>query len=251
MQGPPPPAGPQPWNGGPAPAPGQPGSYGPGPQQQPPQYPQQQQPQQQQPQQQYPPQAPPPQQQYPPQAQPQQPPQAPQPGAPGQQPPPVSPAAQAYIGAVAQIMMGQRMRLHERWIGPSWTLIGQPFPDAAAAFVSGDFVLGIAAIDEVSPQAVHGFPRQLDEFARSQRQMGALGGAMSVAALVSERVNPAALGNLKNFSQFGSGVCPAVVDLGMRQVHIASNTPFIGFAVFKSLRNRAASYLIDPRQVLG
>lgn len=234
MQGPPPPAGPQPWNGGPAPMPGQPQQ----------QYPQQQQ--------YYPPQAPPP----PPQ---QQPPPGPQqgPGPQGQQgppgppPPPVSPAAQAYIGAVAQRMMAQRMRLHERWVGPSWTLIGQPFPDMGAAFVAGDFVLGIAAIDEISPQAMQGFPRQLDEFARSQRQLGAMGGAMSVACLVSERVNPQALGNLKNFSQFGSGVCPAVVDLGMRQLHIASNTPIIGFAVFKSLRTKAASFLPDPRQVLG
>lgn len=158
---------------------------------------------------------------------------------------------QAYIGAVAQRMMAQRMRLQEMWVGPAWTLIGQPIPDAAAALVTGDFVLGIAGVDEISPEAVHGFPRQLDEFARSQRQLGAMGGAMSVACLVSERVNPASMQNLKNFSQFGSGVCPCVVDLGMRQLHIASNTPFIGFAVFGSLRKKAASFLPDPRQVLG
>lgn len=78
------------------------------------------------------------------------------------------------------------------------------------------------------------------------------GGAFGVAALVAPRVHPAALQAVTNRPMsFGSVIVPAVVDLGTRQLHVASNTPFVGMATWGAVRSQARIYLPEPRAVLG
>ncbi|MFE3446357.1 hypothetical protein ACFXNW_25295 [Nocardia sp. NPDC059180] len=176
------------------------------------------------------------------------------PSAPPQPPPPGpgSGPAQAYIGAVAQRLMADQLRIQHAWVGPVQTMIGIITINPLASFGSPvEFVLGVAEVPEVSPMAMDNFPRQLDQFARSQRSLGALGGAMSVAALVSERVHPAALSRLTTRAQWGSGVLPAIADLGTRQLHMATDSPIFGYAMWGKLRKQANRYLPHPAQVLG
>lgn len=166
--------------------------------------------------------------------------------------PQLGPAVQAYIDAVAHRLMADRIQVQQTWIGPVPGLVGVITTNPLISFGSPvEFVLGVAALSEVTPMAVADFPRQVDQFARSQRSLGGLGGAMSVAALVSERVDPAAVQRLSASSQWGSGNIPAVADLGTRQLHIASNTPVFGFAMFGKLRTQANRYLPQPREILG
>ncbi|WP_194817463.1 hypothetical protein [Nocardia sp. XZ_19_385] len=47
------------------------------------------------------------------------------------------------------------------------------------------------------------------------------------------------------------GGAHAVVDLGQRQLHVAANTPFIGMAIWGSVRSKARDFLPEPRQLPG
>lgn len=74
----------------------------------------------------------------------------------------------------------------------------------------------------------------------------------AVAALVSERLHPAAVQASTNRPlSFGSVVVPAVVDLGTRQLHIAADAPVLGLVMWNSVRSRSRTDLPEPRLVLG
>lgn len=106
---------------------------------------------------------------------------------------------------------------------------------------------------EVTPAAIDDFPRRVDDFAKSLRKrsaFGVKGGAMAVAALVSERVHPTAVQALTNRAlSYGSIVVPAVVDLGTRQLHIAANTPVLGLVMWNNVRSQARN--LPPRTPSG
>ncbi|MEV0033696.1 hypothetical protein [Nocardia sp. NPDC050793] len=165
-----------------------------------------------------------------------------------------TPAVKAYLAAVTHHMTVGRMQIAQHTIGPLMSLVGVTAV-IATALNPIDLVLCVATLEEISPAAVDDFPRQVNGFAKNQRRrsvFGMKGGAMGVAALVSERVHPGAVQALRNRPMsFGSVVTPAVVDLGNRQLHIASNTPAIGLAMWHGVRSQVRSYLPEPRLVLG
>ncbi|WP_431964267.1 hypothetical protein [Nocardia sp. bgisy134] len=165
-----------------------------------------------------------------------------------------TPAVKAYLAAVTHHMTVGRMQIAQHMVGPLMSLVGVTAV-IATALNPIDLVLCVATLEEISPAAVDDFPRQVDGFAKNQRRrsvFGVKGGAMGVAALVSERVHPAAVQALRNRPMsFGSVVTPAVVDLGNRQLHIAANTPAVGLAMWHSVRSQARAYLPEPRLVLG
>ncbi len=146
------------------------------------------------------------------------------------------------------------LQVSRNWVGPVFTTIG-----IGAVIKSAlnpiELAVCVGYVGEISPATVAGFTRQVDEFARAIRRPSAFavkGGACAVAALVSERVHPAAFGAVTNKPMsFGTVVVPAVVDLSGRQRVIAQNTPMIGLALWSTVRNKAAGYLPDPRVVLG
>ncbi|MET8775594.1 hypothetical protein ABZV58_11280 [Nocardia sp. NPDC004654] len=183
---------------------------------------------------------------------------APPPGYPHAAPPPLqfpgTPAVQAYLTAVTHHMTRGRMQIAQHMVGPLMSLVGVNAV-IATALNPIDFVLCVATLEEISPAAVDDFPRHVDGFAKNQRRrsfIGVKGGAMGVAALVSERVHPAAVQALRNRPMsWGSVVTPVLVDLGNRQLHIASNTPAVGLALWHGVRSQARAYLPEPRQVLG
>ncbi|MGV9820366.1 hypothetical protein [Nocardia xishanensis] len=177
-----------------------------------------------------------------------------QPAPPNLELPGSTPAVKAYLAAVTHHMTVGRMQIAQHMVGPLMSMVGVTAV-IATALNPIDLVLCVATLEEISPAAVDDFPRQVDGFAKNQRRrsvFGVKGGAMGVAALVSERVHPAAVQALRNRPMsFGSVVTPAVVDLGNRQLHIASNTPAIGLAMWHAVRSQARSYLPEPRLVLG
>ncbi|MEV6391745.1 hypothetical protein [Nocardia xishanensis] len=177
-----------------------------------------------------------------------------QPAPPNLELPGSTPAVKAYLAAVTHHMTLGRMQIAQHMVGPLMSMVGVTAV-IATALNPIDLVLCVATLEEISPAAVDDFPRQVDGFAKNQRRrsvFGVKGGAMGVAALVSERVHPAAVQALRNRPMsFGSVVTPAVVDLGNRQLHIASNTPAIGLAMWHGVRSQARSYLPEPRLVLG
>ncbi|MFC6012377.1 hypothetical protein [Nocardia lasii] len=210
-----------------------------------------------------------PQQQYgsPPYGQPHYPPQQPPPahyGAPQpnyaapQQLPPAgpeeSPAVQAYLAAVAQHMSMGGLQVSRNWLGPVLSLIG-----VGAVIKSAlnpiELAVCVGHAGEISPATVAGFTRQVDEFARSIRRPSAFvvkGGACAVAALLSDRVHPASFAAVTNKAMsYGTVVVPAVIDLTNRRILIAQNTPMLGLALWSTVRGKAATYLPDPRAVLG
>ncbi|TQM28645.1 hypothetical protein [Nocardia bhagyanarayanae] len=180
------------------------------------------------------------------------------PGYPHPAPPPLefpgTPAVRAYLTAVTHHMTRGRMQIAQHMVGPLMSLVGVNAV-IATALNPIDFVLCVATLEEISPAAVDDFPRHVDGFAKNQRRrsfLGVKGGAMGVAALVSERVHPAAVQALRNRPMsWGSVVTPAIVDLGNRRLHIASNTPAVGLAMWHGVRSQARAYLPEPRQVLG
>ncbi|MEV0293346.1 hypothetical protein [Nocardia sp. NPDC050710] len=161
---------------------------------------------------------------------------------------------QRYLAAVTHHMTMGRLRIAQSPIGPLPCLTGVGSIVAASEFPI-ELAVCVATLDEVSPAAVRDFRRQVNEFARSLRGRSEFAervGAGAVAALVSERVDPAALRAMKNkLMSYGSLVVPAVVDLGNRQLHIASNAPVIGRVVWNEIRSQARDYLPEPRLVLG
>ncbi len=147
-----------------------------------------------------------------------------------------------------------RMQINQHMVGPLMSLVGVTAV-IATALNPIDLVLCVATLEEISPAAIDDFRRQVNSLAKNQRRrsvFGMKGGAMGVAALVSERVHPAAVQALRNRPMsFGSVVSPAIVDLGNRQLHIASNTPAVGLAMWHGVRSQARVYLPEPRLVLG
>ncbi len=165
-----------------------------------------------------------------------------------------SPAVQAYRAAVAQHMAMGGLQVSQNWLGPVWSTIG-----IGAVIKSSlnpiELAVCVGYAGEISPATVAGFTRQVDEFARSIRRPSAFavkGGACAVAALISERVHPAAIPAVTNKPMsFGTVVVPAVIDLTARHLLIAQNTPMIGMAMWGSVKGKARLYLPEPRAVLG
>lgn len=167
--------------------------------------------------------------------------------------PPPSEVAR-YLDAVGHRMAAGRLRVSRGPIGPVNALIGVGMA-VQSSLNPIELAVCVADLAEVTPDAVTDFPVRVNEFALALRRRSAMvvkGGAFGVAALVSHRVQPAAVAAVKNRSLgYGSVVVPAVVDLGQRRLHIASNTPIVGFAVWGTVRDYARTHLPDPRLVLG
>ncbi|MGI5220710.1 hypothetical protein [Nocardia sp. CA-290969] len=158
------------------------------------------------------------------------------------------------MNAVTHHMGMGRLQITQNWVGPVWSLVGIG-QVIASALNPIELAICVGQIEEVTPAAVADFTRSVDQFSKSLRRAGFIGvkgGSTAVAALVSERVHPAALPAVRNKPMsFGSVVVPAVVDLGQRQLHIATNTPMIGMAVWGGVRDQARTYLPEPRAVFG
>lgn len=167
-----------------------------------------------------------------------------------------------YIASVANQMSGEGLNLRYQRVGLLDSLVGTGLP-RKNRIVLTEMCACVAVLDEVTPGAVWGFRYDVETFlswletqgfgVRAGR--GMLGPKFvpgSVAALVSHRVDPAAVAQLTNIAGPDNGVTvPAVVDLRHRLLHIPRNLPVPTMAACKETVLKAFTYLPHPQMVFG
>ncbi|MFC9895975.1 hypothetical protein ACFVMC_19990 [Nocardia sp. NPDC127579] len=164
-----------------------------------------------------------------------------------------SSAVRQYLSATAERMAQGRLEIQSQQDGAPGTLVGERTVKVSEFPVQ--LSVCVATFEEITLTSVREYRRAIDSYGqvlRRRRPVRSRRGTCAVAALVSERVDPAVFSAVKNKpTSYGVVIVPAVVDLGARRLHIPGNNPIFGIAMWRGVRQQAHDFLPEPREVLG